>query len=70
MSQSFTSMDAGTLSVSVTYDEQYQFQKLYDLLTDMDFPLTQRQHSIFEKIRDAKDASIPVYPEPEGCPSY
>ncbi|AGG54618.1 hypothetical protein PRQG_00015 [Prochlorococcus phage P-GSP1] len=70
MSQSFTSMDAGTLSISVSYDEQYQFEKLYDLLRDMDFPLTNKQHSVFEKIKDATDAGVPVYPEPEGCPSY
>ena len=71
MSQSFTSMDARTqLKVDVTYREQYEIQKLYDCLTDMDFELTAKQHSVFEKIRDAKGAGIPVYPEPEGCPSY
>ena len=78
-----TSMDAGTqLIVNVTYLEQFAIQQLYDSLTDMDFELTAKQHSVFEKIRDAKDASTPsftspteeefnaAYPEPQGDPSY
>ena len=71
MSQSITSMDARTqLKVEITYLEQFAIQQLYDSLTDMEFDLTAKQHSVFEKIRDAKGAGIPVYPEPEGCPSY
>ena len=66
-----TSMDARTqLKVNVTYREQYEIQKLYDCLTDMDFELTAKQHSVFEKIRDAKNTGTPIYPEPQGDPSY
>ena len=36
-------------SVSVTHDERYEFIKLYDILRDMDFELTDLQESVFEK---------------------
>ena len=39
------------INVPITFDEQYQFIKLYDILRDMDFPLTNKQHSVFEKIQ-------------------
>ena len=38
----------------LTFDEQYEFVKLYDLLRDMDFELTPNQTSVFEKVLDSK----------------
>ena len=35
----------------LTFDEQYEFIKLYDILRDMDFELTPLQESVFEKIQ-------------------
>ena len=39
------------INVPITFDEAYQFIKLYDILRDMDLPLTNKQHSVFEKIQ-------------------
>jgi hypothetical protein len=39
------------VNVELTFDEVYQFVKLYDILRDMDFPLTTKQQSVFEKIQ-------------------
>ena len=39
------------IDVELTYDEQYEFIKLYDILRDMDFELTPLQESVFEKIQ-------------------
>ena len=36
----------------LTFDEQYEFIKLYDILRDMDFELTPLQVSVFEKVMD------------------
>jgi len=38
----------------LTFDEQYEFIKLYDLLRDMDFELTPNQTSVFEKVLDSE----------------
>ena len=38
--------------ISLTHDEVYEFIKLYDILRDMDFELTELQESVFEKIQD------------------
>ena len=35
---------------NITFDEQYEFIKLYDLLRDMDIELTPNQESVFEKV--------------------
>ena len=35
--------------IMVTFDEQYEFVKLYDILRDMDFELTPIQEEVFEK---------------------
>ena len=35
--------------ISVTHDEVYEFVKLYDILRDMDFELTELQESVFDK---------------------
>ena len=40
------------INVKLTYDEVYEFIKLYDILRDMDFELTEKQQSVFEKIEE------------------
>ena len=37
-------------TIHVTNDELYEFVKLYDLLRDMDFELTENQTNVFDKI--------------------
>ena len=37
-------------AIHVTNDELYEFVKLYDLLRDMDFELTENQTNVFDKI--------------------
>ena len=41
-------------TIHVTNDELYEFVKLYDLLRDMDFELTPRQQSVFEKVLNSE----------------
>ena len=38
--------------ISITHDERYEFIKLYDILRDMDFELTELQESVFNKFLD------------------
>ena len=45
------------IDLELTFDEAYQFIKLYDILRDMDMPLTSKQHSVFEKVLDAQNVS-------------
>jgi len=40
------------INVRLTYDERYEFIKLYDILRDMDFELSDKQQSVFEKIEE------------------
>ena len=40
------------INVKLTYDERYEFIKLYDILRDMDFELSEKQQSVFEKIEE------------------
>ena len=40
------------INVKITYDERYEFIKLYDILRDMDFESTDTQQSVFEKIEE------------------
>ena len=40
------------INVKLTYDEWYEFIKLYDILRDMDFELSEKQQSVFEKIEE------------------
>ena len=44
------------LEVTVPFngDELYETIKLYDLLRDMDFELTETQVQVFEKLQDAE----------------
>ena len=37
-------------AIHVTNEELYEFVKLYDLLRDMDFELTENQTNVFDKI--------------------
>ena len=38
--------------IYITHDERYELIKLYDILRDMDFELTELQESVFQKIED------------------
>ena len=40
------------INIKLTYDERYEFIKLYDMLRDMDFELSEKQQSVFEKIEE------------------
>ena len=40
------------INVKLTYDERYEFIKLYDILRDMDFELLEKQQPVFEKIEE------------------
>ena len=46
------------INVELTFDEAYQFIKLYDILRDMDMPLTPKQMSVFEKVQEAQSYSV------------
>ena len=39
------------IEVRLTINEHYEFIKLYDILRDMDFELTDNQQSVFKKIQ-------------------
>ena len=39
------------IDVRLTYDERCEFIKLYDILRDMDFELSEKQQTVFEKIQ-------------------
>ena len=41
------------INVKLTYDERYEFIKLYDILRDMDLELSNKQQKVFEKIESA-----------------
>ena len=45
-----------SVTVSITYDEQYQFNKLYETMLDMDMidDLPIEIENVFDKIREAK----------------
>ena len=45
------------IDVELTFYEAYEFIKLYDILRDMDMPLTPKQMSVFEKVQDAQTYS-------------
>ena len=45
---------------NITFDEQYEFIKLYDILRDMDFELTDLQESVFEKVLNSEFISLPI----------
>ena len=43
------------MSISITNEECYEFIKLYDILRDMDFELTDNQVSVFEQIQEQEN---------------
>ena len=43
-----------TISVPFDGDELYEIIKLYDILRDIDFELTETQVEVFEKLQDAE----------------
>ena len=45
------------IDLELTYDEASQFIKLYDILRDMDMPLTEKQMCGFEKVQYAQSYS-------------
>ena len=47
-------IDKLKISVAFTGDELYETIKLYDILRDMDFELTETQVEVFEKLQDAE----------------
>ena len=47
-------IDKLEISVPFTGDELYETIKLYDILRDMDFELTETQVEVFEKLQDAE----------------
>ena len=49
-----TMIDELKISVSFTGDELYETIKLYDILRDMDFELSETQVQVFEKLQDAE----------------
>ena len=49
------------IKVPLTYDQIYEFVKLYDIIRDMDFELTESQQNVFEKIQ-AGDHLVKTHP--------
>ena len=47
-------IDKLTISVPFTGDELYETIKLYDILRDMDFELSETQVEVFERLQDAE----------------
>ena len=47
-------IDELKISVAFTGDELYETIKLYDILRDMDFELSETQVQVFEKLQDAE----------------
>ena len=47
-------IDKLTISVPFNGDELYEIIKLYDILRDMDFELSETQVEVFEKLQDAE----------------
>ena len=54
------------INVPITFDEAYEFIKLYDILRDMDFELTESQQSVFEKIQAGDHYIIETKEEPNA----
>ena len=47
-------IDKLTVTVPFNGDELYEIIKLYDILRDMDFELSETQVEVFEKLQDAE----------------
>ena len=52
--QERTMVEKLTVTVPFNGDELYETIKLYDILRDMDFELTETQVEVFEKLQDAE----------------
>ena len=52
--QERTMVEKLTVTVSFNGDELYETIKLYDILRDMDFELSETQVEVFEKLQDAE----------------
>ena len=52
--QERTMVEKLTVTVPYNGDELYETIKLYDILRDMDFELTETQVEVFEKLQDAE----------------
>ena len=52
--------------IVVTFDERYEFVKLYDILRDMDFELTESQQNVFEKIQAGDHYTIETKEDSNG----
>ena len=44
------------MNIDITNEERYEFIKLYDILRDMDFELTDNQVSVFEQIQEQENS--------------
>ena len=43
------------MNIDITNEERYEFIKLYDILRDMDFELTDNQVSVFDKVQEQEN---------------
>ena len=43
------------MNIDITNEERYEFIKLYDILRDMDFELTDNQISVFDKVQEQEN---------------
>ena len=44
------------MNIDITNQERYEFIKLYDILRDMDFELTDNQIAVFDKIQEQENS--------------
>ena len=49
-------MGGRLMNIDITNEERYEFIKLYDILRDMDFELTNNQVSVFEQIQEQENS--------------
>ncbi len=49
-------MGGRPMNIDITNEERYEFIKLYDILRDMDFELTDNQVSVFEQIQEQENS--------------
>ena len=43
------------MNIDITNEERYEYIKLYDILRDMDFELTDNQISVFDKVQEQEN---------------
>ena len=49
------------MNIDITNEERYEFIKLYDILRDMDFELTDNQVSVFDKVQENELQGLDIY---------